>query len=461
MRIVQIFIFLCGVLWSSLVFAATSGTVLMDGNGNYGIGTALPAARLQVGAGAKSGSADLSANSVLIKGNLEVDGKIYGDGSGLTNFSGSGWTTATGKVYTTTSTDNVGIGSSAPGSLLDVGGTVQLRGAAAGTGLYVDATGNVGIGSTVPAARLDIYNGNMSMVSTTNANQYGIIYKNGVRLLHDFGANANANNTFVGIASGNLTMGAAATYNTGFGYQTLMALTSGNGNTAVGENAGKAISSGTLNTAVGAEALAKATNNTGDTAVGYMAIGGATGGGTNVAIGSTALYSGGNCNVAIGVNAGRYIADGSTANTASSGSIFLGSDTKAQAAAGANEIVIGAGGVGLGSNTVVLGTTSILTTVLRGNVGVNTSAPLARLAVAGSGTTTGRALEVDNNNAIAQMVVLDNGNMGLGTTAPGMKLDVVGDMRASGNVGIGTAIVDSLGTPRITLTVTSIDVNIQ
>ena len=60
--------------------------------GNVGVGTSVPGvAGLQVGAGSQTVSPTpaLDVTSALIKGNLEVDGKIYGDGSGLTNLSAS------------------------------------------------------------------------------------------------------------------------------------------------------------------------------------------------------------------------------------------------------------------------------------------------------------------------------------------------------------------------------------
>ncbi len=57
--------------------------------GNIGLGTTEPVARLHVGVGGPSGTADLSSNSALIKGNLEVDGKIYGNGSVITGLDAS------------------------------------------------------------------------------------------------------------------------------------------------------------------------------------------------------------------------------------------------------------------------------------------------------------------------------------------------------------------------------------
>ncbi len=73
-------------------------------------------------------------------------------------------------------------------------------------------------------------------------------------------------------------------------------------------------------------------------------------------------------NVAQGVGAGRHIADGSTGNSSGSQSLFLGLNTRALANGQTNQIVIGATAIGAGSNSVVLGNDSILTTVLKGTV---------------------------------------------------------------------------------------------
>lgn len=71
---------------------STSASTIADGtiydNGNVGIGTTVPVAGLHVGPGNKSiATSVIGSTSALIKGNLEVDGQIYGDGSRLTGIS--------------------------------------------------------------------------------------------------------------------------------------------------------------------------------------------------------------------------------------------------------------------------------------------------------------------------------------------------------------------------------------
>jgi len=62
-----------------------------------------------------------------------------------------------------------------------------------------------------------------------------------------------------------------------------------------------------------------------------------------------------------------------------------------------------------------------------GNVGIGTSSPSARLAVAGTGTTTARAFAISDSANTERLTVLDNGNVGIGTSTPLAKLSIRGD----------------------------------
>jgi hypothetical protein len=66
--------------------------------------------------------------------------------------SGSSAISTTERLTILGSSGNVGINTANPTSVLDVAGTAQLRGAAGGTGLYVNASGTVGVGTIAPAS---------------------------------------------------------------------------------------------------------------------------------------------------------------------------------------------------------------------------------------------------------------------------------------------------------------------
>src|SRR3989339_532852 len=216
--------------------------------------------------------------------------------------------------------------------------------------------------------------------STTDANT-GVIYKGTDSFIHNFShltgdtAVPTGQNTFVGLQAGNFTMGSDASLvghasnNTGVGYQVLKALTLGYNNVAVGNNALDSATTGFGNVAIGMDALQATLNGSSNVAIGLGALYVNTAN-SNVGVGSTALYyntTGGN-NVALGYQAGRYIADGSGENQLSSTSVYIGANTRSSISGAYNENVFGYGAIGMGSDSVVLGNTSILQTYLRGNI---------------------------------------------------------------------------------------------
>jgi hypothetical protein len=156
-----------------------------------------------------------------------------------------------------------------------------------------------------------------------------------------------------GNASGNVALGwsplnsnqVGGTFNLALGYQPLFSNTTGDSNVAVGAQALLANTTGTSNTATGVNALAQNIISNDNTANGDGALYANTGD-SNTAVGRRALYNNitGNSNIGIGLDA------------------LLLSNTDS------NSIVIGASTTGLGSNTVVIGNSSITTTRLRGAV---------------------------------------------------------------------------------------------
>ena len=281
---------------------------------------------------------------------------------------------------------NVGIGSIAPGQLLDVQGTVRVLGGGSvgiGTSLVSASaltvmSGNVGIGTWVPAQPLQVKQGTGSLVVDTNGN--------------------------VGI--GGLTNPAKA-LDIGPSVGTDIQMWADGGGANLYGNSANAMNYGNL--------------NTGPT---YFTEGGAGVGSAKMTI----LNSG---NVGIGsTNPGQVLdVHGSVRMT------------------GIN-IPVGAGA------------TYVLTSDANGN---GTWQPVTGSGTVNNGNQNQVAYYAGTGTVLsgATGLIYDGTNIGVGSTAPGQILDVQGTARVSGNVGIGSSITDSSGSPRLTITSTSVEVNLQ
>jgi len=146
-------------------------------------------------------------------------------------------------------------------------------------------------------------------------------------------------------------------YNTAVGYQSSISTTTGTFNTAIGRTSLELNATGSFNTAIGFDTLRSIEINSNNTGIGARAL----------------RENTSSNNTASGFQSGRYIADGSTANSTGSSSVFIGSDTKALANGQTNQIVIGHNATGNGSNTATIGNDSITATYLKGAVSATTS----------------------------------------------------------------------------------------
>ena len=204
-------------------------------------------------------------------------------------------------------------------------------------------------------------------------------------------------------AIGNLALNAnTANNNTAVGFKAMTTNTTGNTNTSVGSESLQTNLSGNENSAFGYRALYLATSTVRNNAVGRLALG-------NIITG--------NQNVGIGVNAGLVTPAGAP-NTTSDFSVYIGNDTKPSLDNNQNEIVIGYNAAGLGSNTVVLGNTNILTTRLRGTVQgasfVKDGGTAAQFLMANGSTSTMPTLQqiVDAGNYSENAILIDVASAG-------------------------------------------------
>jgi hypothetical protein len=459
-------LFLASATGRGIFFRANGGNtdhMVVTASGNVGIGTTSPQTKLEV-AGVttslgfrtdvtnsnfnlisrdSSGNCPLFVQSANSSGNQQIARFSYG--SATAGVGTDVLTVAKDNSYFTNT--NVGIGTTSPSALLDiasgVGSTeftghqilmtrngnneIYAQGAssvlALGTNgsedMRIDSSGNVGIGTTSPGAKLDV-NGDALI--------------NGLTVGKGAGTSALGNTVFGKTALNNITTGSR---NVAIGNEALLDNTTGNYNVAIGyrslEN-----NLANNNIAIGARTLERVETAGNNTAVGYLAL---------------SLTSGAN-NTAIGYAAGYNRVGGTNGN--SIGSVFIGSLTYSNGINSTNEIVIGTNAISGGSNTVVLGNDSIVTTQLKGNVGIGTTAPTGRLHVYGGRLVLDNSANAQSaiqiNSAGVEKIVIyrptstedlriytpaagdafsltQGGNVGIGTASPNVPLEVKGNVR--------------------------------
>ena len=318
--------------------------------------------------------------------------------------------------------------------------TIQSTTHATKTTSYVilqPTSGNVGIGTTSPNNLLQVND----LISFTNADwRTQIGYQAGKYDLGQY-------NTWIGYQAGSANNSTgktdAADYNTAVGYQALYSNTTGSRNSAQGYAALHSNTTGNRNSAQGVYALHSNTTGSYNSAQGYAALRYNTTGSYNSAQGMYALYSNttGSYNSAQGVYALysnttgiRNSAQGYAAlhsNTIGSSNTGVGYNTGRGITYGSGNTILGANVTGLAAgltNNIILanGTGAIKAQNdgtdwnFTGNVGIEITAPTAKLHIVGSADTqqlivkgnatqTANLVEIQNSSATVLVKVSGTG----------------------------------------------------
>ena len=234
-----------------------------------------------------------------------------------------------------------------------------------------------------PDSGVSLYYNNDKKSETTS---YGFRVGGDLRVTGFLDLFQGDDNTFAGSNAGNLD-NIIGSSNTGFGentqavqstgqsnaslgFDSLKSSVTGNNNTAIGTNSLLLSNGGSFNTALGSGSLNNATLGQGNTAIGYNALENKTTTNFNTAVGNNSLgnITSGFRNTAVGNDAGKFILDGTTANATAQNSVFIGDEAKAKADGETNQIVIGQGAIGNGTNTATLGNDTVTETYLKGDV---------------------------------------------------------------------------------------------
>jgi len=240
--------------------------------------------------------------------------------------------------------------------------------------------------------------------------------------------------------------------NTGSGYNALYSNTTGGFNAGSGYNALFSNTTGSSNTGSGYGALYSSTTGSGNTGSGYGALFSNTTGSSNTGSGYNALYSSttGGGNTGSGASAGRYLADGVTANATPSNCTYVGYNTKASVAGATNEAVFGYNAIGSGSNTVTLGAVATVGTV---SFGVAYKSSPAPSAINASATLTAAQLLtgiVTTTSAVAVAFTLPTGTLTDAAVPLGLAINTAFDWSlinlgsASGAITVSSGATNTL-----------------
>ncbi len=277
-----------------LQYGGVDGLILNNA-GNVGIGTATPAAKLQVY------GTDLDFEALRLAGNSSSANSIVR----LNFYDRAGATDNVGSIYTKRENSGANWG---------LHFATELGSSPASDKMVIDSAGNVGIGTTASAAKLEIDGSADSTQLIVKANSTQSNTNPLIKLQNSAGTDLawlssdNANNIFLGYEAGRsntVTTGSYGLNNTFIGSGAGRTNTTGFANTATGLRSLYANTTGNYNVANGVAALWSNTTGYQNTASGYASLYFNTTGYNNTANGEYALYSNttGINNAAVGMQA--------------------------------------------------------------------------------------------------------------------------------------------------------------
>jgi len=437
-----------GIAFDPVNATYTTPKLILNTSGNIGINTTTSPNTFYVGGTAEVQGFKLPGNGVAA-GYVLTAGST-GIGTWMPAASGSGVSGITTnyipKAASSTSLNdsalyqsgsNIGIGSTNPGQVLDVNGTIRSSGTiiATGTGntLLAQTSGNVGINSATPGERLDVtgtvratsFKGDGSQLTGIGGSISGLTTG---KLTKAASSTTIADSVIVEL-SGNIGIGSSAPGKTLDVTGTIRASTYfGDGSNLTGIGAGSNYWS-----------LTAAAGNVGISTTNTVGIGTTMG-----SAGLTVM----NGNVGIGtwnpLTKLEVIGNGSLSTYSHNGvSMFYN---------GASQ-TLNSGAASVANFASSGSTTDVITW---GGTYVNSGSLVGQLGF--SGGSNDIQVSVKNGNLQFQVdsaaantermrIVGASGNVGIGTVTPGQKLDVTGTIRASSgisSVGIGTTVPQQL-----------------
>jgi len=444
---------------------ANAGRLIIDTNGNIGIGNTSPGAKLDVGlAGTTLGTMRLEGNT---SGYVQIQPSAAAGSWTLTLPSSSGTANYVLQTDGSGNTSWVNLGGS--GTALNLGtsatATNPQRSGQAGTGLFSATTNTV----SIAAGGTDVED-----ISATGENLLGTITQGSYSIGYQINGNnavwedaATNQNLAVGMTAFPTTnnpdgSGSDGQSNTAMGYHALNANTTGYHNTALGVNAllvnttgyhNTAVGTGALatnsigiqNTALGKAALAANTTGTQNTAVGYAALNANITGIQNVAMGAQALMNNttGQYNTALGGGALHANTTGTQntavgyaalyVNTTGQYNTAVGTNTLFAATAGNNNTVLGY----KSGFAVVTGTDNTLVGYEAG-LGVTGNSNIIVGEDASSAITTGSSNILIGNSLSYGLTNTSSNQINIGNTIFGKLVSAAGGTA----ITIGTASDD-------------------